>query len=86
MPTPQRLENVKGHLPKELHTSVELTMRQAYQSDNIDTARRILINLVERLKIDRPGASRSVLEGLDETLTVIGWLKALLRQRRDSGE
>jgi transposase-like protein len=66
-----KIENVKGHLPKKLHSSVELTMRQAYQSDNIDTARRILINLVERLKIDHPGASRSLLEGLDEALTVI---------------
>jgi transposase-like protein len=46
-------------------------MRQAYQSDSIDTARRILTNLAGRLKTDHPGASRSVLEGLDETLTVI---------------
>jgi len=66
-----KIENVKGHLPKEFHSSVELTMRQAYQSDNIDTARRILTNLSGRLKMEHPGAARSVLEGLDETLTVI---------------
>ncbi len=76
-----KIENVKGHLPKELHASIEITMRQAYQSDNIDTARRILTNLASRLEIDHPGAASSLHEGLKETLTVIDLgLPKILRQ------
>ena len=63
-----KIENVKRHLPKGLQTSVELTMRQAYQSEDVNTAKRILTNLASRLEVDHPGASIGLREGLEETL------------------
>jgi len=67
-----KIENVKSHLSKSLHSSVESEMRRAYDAENVQTARTILQELAVRLEEKHPGAAGSLREGLDETLTVIG--------------
>jgi len=66
-----KIRNVKQHLPKELHASVEQAMRQAYKSSELKTAQKLLQNLAHGLKDGHPRAASSLEEGLDETLTVI---------------
>jgi putative transposase len=67
-----KVRNVCGHLPKERHAHVKRVMRQAYKSRRTKTARKQLKNLAASLESEYPGAAASLLEGLDETLTVIG--------------
>ena len=57
-------------LPKSLHASVRRALRQAWELDDADKAERLLRNLAQRLERDWPGVSSSILEGLDEILTV----------------
>lgn len=66
-----KLRNVMDQLPEYMRSSVKATMRQAYASNNIVHARKLLQNLVRSLKADHPSASASVEEGLEETLTVM---------------
>lgn len=40
-------------------------------TDDADKAERLLRNLARRLELEAPGVSKSILEGLDEILTVI---------------
>jgi hypothetical protein len=46
-------------------------LRQAWDSLTAEQAERLLRNLARRLDHDAPGVSASILEGLDEMLTVI---------------
>ena len=46
-------------------------MRQAWDQGDADKAERLLRNLARRLEHDAPGVSATILEGLDEILTVI---------------
>ena len=57
-------------LPKPLHTSVRGALRQAWELDDADKAERLLRNLARRLDQEAPGVAASILEGLDEMLTV----------------
>ena len=45
-------------------------LRQAWELDDADKADRLLRNLVRRLDQEAPGVAGSILEGLDEMLTV----------------
>jgi putative transposase len=45
-------------------------MREAYASKSRKTAKRRLIQLADSLEDEHPGAHASLLEGLDETLTI----------------
>ena len=63
--------NVLEHLPATARDSVGAAISQAYASGDRDRARRLLKNLAARLQNDHPGAAGSMLEGLDETLTVM---------------
>ena len=57
-------------LPKPLlHASVRRALRQAWELDDADKAER-LRNLARRLEQEAPGVAASILEGLDEMLTV----------------
>jgi len=47
-------------------------MWQAYKSAKVQTAKRQLENLARSLEAAHPSAARSIREGLDETLTVMG--------------
>lgn len=78
-----KLRNVEEHLPEVMRPSVRNTIRQAYRSRNVERAKRLLGNLARRLREEHPGAANSLEEGLDETLTVMGfglpeWLERFL--------
>jgi putative transposase len=53
-------------LSPALHASV----RQAWELDNAAKAEKLIRNLAHRLERDAPGVSKSILEGLDEILSV----------------
>ncbi len=50
---------------------VKKVLRQAWDQDDADKAERLLRNLARRLEHEEPGVAGSILEGLDEILTVI---------------
>jgi len=58
-------------LPKELHASTRRVLRQAWELDDADKAEKLIRNLARRLDQDRPGTAASIVEGLDEILTVV---------------
>jgi Transposase, Mutator family len=66
-----KARNVKERLPKPLHASVRRALRQAWELDDADKAERLLRNLARRLDQEAPGVAASILEGLDEMLTVV---------------
>jgi hypothetical protein len=57
-------------LPKSLHAAVRRVLRQAWELDDADKAEKLLRNLAQRLERDWSGVSGSILEGIDEILTV----------------
>ena len=65
-----KARNVIERLPKPLHASVRKTLRQAWELDDADKAERLLRNLARRLEQEARGVAASILEGLDEMLTV----------------
>src|SRR5262249_51851252 len=65
-----KARNVIERLPKPLHASVRRALRQAWELDDADKAERLLRNLARRLDQQAPGVAASILEGLDEMLTV----------------
>ena len=65
-----KARNVIERLPKPLHASVRRVLRQAWELDDADKAERLLRNLARRLDQEAPGVAASILEGLDEMLTV----------------
>ena len=54
-----------------MHASVRQTLRQAWELDDAEKAERLIRNLARRLEQMAPGVSASILEGIDELLTVI---------------
>jgi len=66
-----KARNIIERLPKHLHASVRKTLRQAWELDDADKAERLIRNLARRLEQVAPGVAGSILEGLDEILTVI---------------
>jgi transposase-like protein len=65
-----KARNVTERLPKPLHASVRKALRQAWELDDAAKAERLLRNLARRLEQEAPGVAASILEGLDEMLTV----------------
>jgi putative transposase len=65
-----KARNVIERLPKQLHASMRRALRQAWELDDADKAERLLRNLARRLDREAPGVAASILEGLDEILTV----------------
>ena len=65
-----KARNITERLAKPLHASVRKALRQAWELDDADKAERLIKNLARRLEHDAPGVSASILEGLDEILTV----------------
>ena len=63
--------NIIERLPKSLHAGVKKVLRQAWDAKDAEQAERMLKNLARRLEPEAPGVSASILEGLDEMLTVI---------------
>lgn len=65
-----KARNITERLPKALQASVRRTLRQAWELDDADKAEKLIRNLARRLELDAPGVRDSILEGLDEILTV----------------
>ena len=66
-----KARNIMRRLPPALHASVRRVLRQAWELDDAQKAEKLIRNLARRLENEAPGASASILEGLDEMLTVI---------------
>ena len=62
--------NIAERLPGYLHAGVRRVLRQAWELDDAGKAERFLRNLARHLEQEAPGVSGSLLEGLDEILTV----------------
>lgn len=65
--------NVLDHLPERQRAWVGAILHRAYTRSDVGTARRLLQDLARRLDDQYPSAAASVREGLDETLTVLGF-------------
>ena len=65
-----KARNIMGRLPPSLHAAVRRVLRQAWELDDAEKAEKLIRNLARRLEDEAPGASASILEGLDEMLTV----------------
>jgi putative transposase len=66
-----KARNIAERLPKHLHASVRVALRQAWELDDAEKAERLIRNLARRLEQVAPGVAAAILEGLDEMLTVI---------------
>lgn len=62
--------NVLSYLPESERSNVSVAMTLAYREFEYDTARSKLMNIVDKLEHRYPKAAASLLEGLEETLTV----------------
>ena len=73
--------NVLSHLPKSEQLGVGLALSRAYMEFDYDKAKKELMLIASNLELRYPKAAASLLEGLDETLTVhrLG-VPGLLRQ------
>ena len=65
-----KARNVIERLPKPLRAAARRALRQAWELDDAAKAERLLRNLARRLEHEAPGVGASILEGLDEILTV----------------
>jgi len=73
--------NVLSHLPKSEQTNVGLAISHAYLEFDYDKAKKELLLIADNLEYRYPTAANSLLEGLEETLTVHRLeVPALLRQ------
>jgi len=62
--------NVRDHLPKERQASFDRRIQAAYGMTDCKDAKEALLSIARDLDEINPSASRSLLEGLDETLTL----------------
>src|SRR5216684_4389943 len=65
-----KARNIVERLPKHLHAAVRKVLRQAWELHDAAKAERLIRNLARRLEHEAPGVSGSILEGIDEILTV----------------
>lgn len=66
-----KARNITDRLPPRHHAAVRRALKQAWQLDDADKAERLIRNLARRFEQEAPDVSRSILEGLDEILTVV---------------
>jgi len=66
-----KMRNVLEHLPERQRAWVRAAIRRAWSASTVGRAREQLRTLATQVRADHPGASASIEEGLDETLTVI---------------
>ena len=73
--------NVLDHLPQSERTFIGRKLDQAWKEVNAERAEAQLRALAKHLEVKHPGAAASLLEGLEETLTVtrLGLGPSLLR-------
>ena len=65
-----KARNITERLAKPLHATVRKALRQAWELDDAEKAEKLIRNLARRLERAAPGVSASILEGIDEILTV----------------
>ncbi len=65
-----KARNITERLPQHLKASVRKVLRQAWELGDAAKAERLIRNLARRLEPEAPGVSASILEGIDEILTV----------------
>jgi transposase-like protein len=63
--------NILERLPKSLHAAARHALRQVWEMDDAAKAKKLLENLARRLEQEAPGVAASILEGIDEILTVV---------------
>jgi len=63
-------ENVLNYLNENKQDHYRRRINQAYRSDDYDQARKLIKEIINDLKSDNLSASRSMEEGLEETLTL----------------
>jgi putative transposase len=63
-------ENVLKYLNENQQDHYRKRINQAYRTDDYDEARKLLKEIIKDLKIDNLSASRSMEEGMEETLTL----------------
>ena len=66
-----KMRNILEYLNDRQRPWAQAILRRAYQSTEVKTAQRLLLDLARRLETEHPSAAESVREGLDETLTVL---------------
>src|SRR5215218_7851568 len=66
-----KARNIAERLPKEAHATVRKALRQAWEMEDATRAEQLIRNLARTLEPRAPGAAASILEGLDEILTVV---------------
>jgi transposase-like protein len=66
-----KLRNVVEHLPEAKRAWARTSLRTAWAAANARDGRRQLKRMASLLEEDHPSAARSVLEGMEETLTLI---------------
>jgi transposase-like protein len=66
-----KTRNILEYLSDRQRPWAQAILRRAYQSTDLKTAQRLLLDLARRLESEHPSAAESVREGLDETLTVL---------------
>jgi putative transposase len=76
-----KMRNILEYLSDRQRPWAQAILRRAYQSADVKTAQRLLLDLARRLETEHPSAAESVREGLDETLTVLT-LNLSVRLRR----
>src|SRR5271156_4219205 len=77
-----KARNIMDRLPKSMHAQARRALRQAWERDDAGKAEALLRNLARRLEKDWEGVSASILEGLDEMLTVVARLGLPAELRR----
>jgi putative transposase len=66
-----KIRNVTEHLPDSKRHAVRFRMRAAYDMEELSDARNVLFKLHDELMEENPSAAASLVEGMDETLTLI---------------
>ena len=66
-----KARNITDRLPPRHHAAVRRALKQAWELNDADKAERLIRNLARRFEQEAPDVSRSILEGLDEILTVV---------------
>src|SRR6056297_2325136 len=66
-----KARNITDRLAPAHHAAVRRTLKQAWEMDDAEKAERLIRNLARRFEQEAPDVSRSILEGLDEILTVV---------------
>ena len=67
-----KLRNVLEHLPESKRQWMRAAMRRAWEAETVEKGRGRLKGLASQLRAAHPGAAASILEGMDETLTLVG--------------